>query len=125
MKMKMKYLFLLILGIGIFSCSDDDDPKEIPHDPVAQALIDDAVLIEFLQTHYLTPEKQIDTITNGETPLYDIVSTVIHEYTHYLQSRNLYQKYEKVYYYSTNPYEREARRNEKIRCQARRRKSKN
>jgi len=75
MKMKMKYLFLLILGIGIFSCSDDDDPKEIPHDPVAQALIDDAVLIEFLQTHYLTPEKQIDTITNGETPLYDIVST--------------------------------------------------
>ena len=45
--------------------------------------------------------------------IYDIVSTVIHEYTHYLQSRNLYQKYEKVYYYSTNPYEREARRNEK------------
>jgi len=74
MKMKLKYLFLLILGIGIFSCSDDD-PKEEPHDPVAQALIDDAILIEFLQTHYLTTEKQIDTITGGETPLYDIVTT--------------------------------------------------
>ena len=45
--------------------------------------------------------------------IHDVVSTVIHEYTHYLQSRILYQKYEKLYYYSTNPYEREAKRNEK------------
>ena len=44
--------------------------------------------------------------------LYDIVSTVIHEYTHYLQSRTLYKKYQEKYYYSTNPYEREAKRNE-------------
>ena len=44
--------------------------------------------------------------------LYDVVSTVIHEYTHYLQSRNMYKYYEQNYYYSTNPYEREARRNE-------------
>lgn len=80
MKMKFKYLFLLILGIGIFSCSDDDDSKEDDHDPVAQALIDDAVLIEFLQTHYLTPEKEIDTIINGETPLYEIVSVDEIEY---------------------------------------------
>lgn len=80
MKMKLKYIFLLILGIGIFSCSDDDDPKEEPYDPEAQAIIDDAVLIEFLQTHYLTPEKEIDTITNGETPLYDIVTTDAIEY---------------------------------------------
>ncbi len=80
MEMKLKYIFLLILGIGIFSCSDDDDSKIGPHDPVAQALIDDATLIEFLQTHYLTPEKEIDTITNGETPLYDIVSTDAIEY---------------------------------------------
>lgn len=42
----------------------------------------------------------------------DVVSTIIHEYTHYLQSRTKYQEYEKKYYYSTNPYEREARRNE-------------
>lgn len=44
--------------------------------------------------------------------LYDIVSTVIHEYTHYLQSRTQYKMYENYYYYSTNPYEREAKRNE-------------
>lgn len=44
--------------------------------------------------------------------LYDVVSTVIHEYTHYLQSRNLYKKYQDQYYYSRNPYEREAKRNE-------------
>lgn len=79
MEMKLKYIFLLILGIGIFSCSDDDS-KDESHDPVAQALIDDATLIEFLQTHYLTPEKEIDTITNGETPLYDIVTTDALEY---------------------------------------------
>lgn len=42
----------------------------------------------------------------------DVVSTIIHEYTHYLQSRLKYQDYQKRYYYSTNPYEREARRNE-------------
>ncbi len=43
---------------------------------------------------------------------YDVVSTIIHEYTHYLQSRPRYQDYQKNYYYSTNPYEREAKRNE-------------
>jgi len=80
MRMKLKYLFILILGIGIFSCSDDDDPKEDDHDPVAQALIDDEKLINFLKSHYLTPEKEIDTITNGETPLYDIVTTDEMEY---------------------------------------------
>lgn len=44
--------------------------------------------------------------------LSDIVSTVIHEYTHYLQSRNMYKYYQDRYYYSANPYEREAKRNE-------------
>ena len=44
--------------------------------------------------------------------LFDVVSTVIHEYTHYLQSRPLYKIYQDNYYYSTNPYEREAKRNE-------------
>lgn len=48
---------------------------------------------------------------NCET-IYDVVSTVIHEYTHYLQSRTRYKNYEENYYYSTNPYEREAKRNE-------------
>ncbi len=44
--------------------------------------------------------------------LFDVVSTVIHEYTHYLQSRPIYKIYQDNYYYSTNPYEREAKRNE-------------
>ncbi|MGI9530754.1 FKBP-type peptidyl-prolyl cis-trans isomerase [Lutimonas sp.] len=71
--MKLKYLLLLFLGIVAFACSDDDDSDTDDHDPIAQALIDDAILVEFLQTHYLTPENEIDTITNGEIPLYDIV----------------------------------------------------
>lgn len=80
MRMKLKYLFIVILGIGIFSCSDDDDSDTDNHDPVAQALIDDEILIEFLKTHYYTEEKEIDTIRNGDTPLYDIVTTDEMEY---------------------------------------------
>jgi hypothetical protein len=41
-----------------------------------------------------------------------LVSTIIHEYTHYLQSGTMYRKYEKTHYYSTNPFERCALRNE-------------
>ena len=44
--------------------------------------------------------------------LYDVVSTVIHEYTHYLQVRRKYREYEITRYYSQNPMEREAKRNE-------------
>jgi uncharacterized protein YjaZ len=44
--------------------------------------------------------------------IHDIVSTMIHEYTHYLQSRTRYRGYEKTHYYSQNPLEKEARRNE-------------
>lgn len=44
--------------------------------------------------------------------LFDIVGTIIHEYTHYLQSRTKYVMYEKSHYYSTNPLERQAKRNE-------------
>jgi Zn-dependent peptidase ImmA (M78 family) len=53
------------------------------------------------------------TIHEGAcSTIQELISTVIHEYTHYLQSRNQYKIYEKNYYYSTNPYEREAKRNE-------------
>lgn len=44
--------------------------------------------------------------------IYDIVSTIIHEYTHYLQSRTKYRNYEKTHYYSQHPLEKQARRNE-------------
>ena len=44
--------------------------------------------------------------------LYDVVATVIHEYTHYLQVRRKYREYELSRYYSHNPMERQAKRNE-------------
>ena len=77
--MKLKYVLILFLGLVIFSCNNDDDDKDT-HDPVAQALIDDEILVEFLKTHYLTDHKAIDTILNGETPLYEIVTTDDIEY---------------------------------------------
>jgi hypothetical protein len=45
--------------------------------------------------------------------IHDVVATVIHEYTHYLQSNKKYWEYAKTHHYSTHPYERQARRNEK------------
>ncbi len=83
--MKLKYFLVLLLGIIAFSCSSDDDKDK--HDPVAQALIDDAILIEFLQSHYLTPEKEIDTILNNEIPLFDQVETenIVHNEVSYKQ----------------------------------------
>lgn len=50
-------------------------------------------------------------LPNNRT-IYDIVATVIHEYTHYLQVRNRYREYEKTHYYSQNPLEKQAKRNE-------------
>ena len=50
-------------------------------------------------------------LPNNNT-IYDIVSTVIHEYTHYLQVRRKYREYELSRYYSQNPLERQAKRNE-------------
>lgn len=61
---------LLIFSV-LFSCAKDEEkPEEIPHDPVAQALIDDEILIEFLQSHYINDDKLVDTIQNDETSLY-------------------------------------------------------
>jgi hypothetical protein len=77
--MKLKYALIFFLGLVIFACNNDDDDED-NHDPVAQAIIDDEILVEFLKTHYLTEDKAIDTITNGETPLYDIVETENIEY---------------------------------------------
>ena len=62
--------------------------------------------------NYCFYRNKITIHENACKTAYDLVSTVIHEYTHYLQSRNRYKIYEQSYYYSTNPYEREARRNE-------------
>lgn len=50
-------------------------------------------------------------LNNCET-IKDIVSTIIHEYTHYLQSSTKYSYYQSVYYYTQNPFEIEAKKNE-------------
>jgi Zn-dependent peptidase ImmA (M78 family) len=42
----------------------------------------------------------------------DIVSTVIHEYTHYLQSNKGYFMFMEYYDYNSHPFEQEARVNE-------------
>ena len=67
--MERKLLVLLILALAVFSCNKDDDDKD-NFDPKEQALIDDERIVKFLQTHYLNDDKLIDTIMNGETPLY-------------------------------------------------------
>lgn len=71
--MKLKYLSIILIAISIFSCKKDEAVEQ--HDPVAQAVIDDAYLVEFLQTHYLTADNEIELITDGETPLYTEVET--------------------------------------------------
>lgn len=69
--MKLKYFLYFLLAIAFVSCSDDDDKDT--HDPVAQALIDDDILVNFLQSHYINEDKRVDTIKNGEIPLMDYV----------------------------------------------------
>lgn len=81
MKLKLNaIIYIFILGLVIVSCKKDDDDI-IPHDPVAQALIDDELLVEYLQTHYYIPPADgasfgvIDTILNGEESLFLKVKT--------------------------------------------------
>jgi len=61
---------------------------------------------------YYSNENRIVIYDLNCVSLEDVVSTVIHEYTHYLQSVKKYWEYFKTHYYSTHPYERQARRNE-------------
>lgn len=62
--------------------------------------------------NYCFYRNKITIHTTACKTLPELISTIIHEYTHYLQSRNLYKYYEKTYCYFSNPCEREARRNE-------------
>ncbi len=56
------------------ACKKDDSPP--PFDPVAQALIDDEILVDYLKSHYYIPAEggetfgTVDTIMNGETALF-------------------------------------------------------
>lgn len=66
----------------------------------------------YILGHFLNSENKIMIYNLKEQSLIDIVQTIIHEYTHYLQSSKKYWEYHKTHYYSQHPYERQARRNE-------------
>lgn len=82
--MKLKNIFLvLILTIAFVSCKKDDDGGEAPHDPVAQAKIDDDELLTYLKSHYyIAPTNNnevfgvIDTLKSGNTSasLFDLIT---------------------------------------------------
>jgi len=44
----------------------------------------------------------------------DLASTMLHEYSHYLQFWPWYTRYKNMYTYETNPYELEARESERL-----------
>jgi len=70
--MKLRLLAVLFLGFVAFSCSSDDEKKDT-FDPAEQAVKDDEKLVKFLQSHFINEDKRVDTIMNGETPLYSQV----------------------------------------------------
>jgi len=75
--MKLKNLVLFsLLSLLIFSCKDDN--TFTPYDYAGQALIDDAALIEYMETHYYNETlDSIKVVENGETPFYNIVETEV------------------------------------------------
>lgn len=94
MKLNLNSLFyILMLGVVLISCKKDDDDDVAPHDAAAQALIDDDLLVDYLQTHYYIPPADgesfgvIDTILNGETSLFSEVKTenITHDEINYKQ----------------------------------------
>ena len=74
--MNLKNIYFLALLSLLFVACGGGGGKDDKFDASAQALLDDAALIEYLQTHYLNEEDGgIWTITNNETPLMDMVKT--------------------------------------------------
>jgi len=79
--MKLKYLVpILTLVVTFFSCNKDNNDAEI-FDAAAQAIIDDELLVEYLQSHYYIPAGDyepfgtIDTLMNDEPSLYGQIET--------------------------------------------------
>lgn len=72
----MKIIKLVVVALSffaLFSCKKNELPT--PFDHAGQAIVDDAILKTFLETHYYTPPVanahfgRVDTIQNGETSL--------------------------------------------------------
>ena len=69
MKYLNRFVFIGMLGLIAIGCNKD---QEEVHDPVEQAIIDDEAIVSYLQSHYYDDsEKEIDSITDGQTSLYD------------------------------------------------------
>ena len=57
---------------------------------------------------YLPYENSILVWCKSHYDFKELTSTILHEYTHYLQFWPWYQRYAKIYTYKENPYEIEA-----------------
>lgn len=68
----------------------------------------------FIKGIYYSSENRIIVYSVNCETMDEVVSTIIHEYTHYQQSMKKYWEYFEFYYYSNHPYEKEARKNEEI-----------
>jgi hypothetical protein len=68
----------------------------------------------FIKGVYYPYENRIIVYSLNCETIEEVVSTIIHEYTHYLQSTVKYEELYKKYFYKNHPYEKEARRNEEI-----------
>ena len=93
--MKLKYLVpILTLLITFFSCNKDNDDDTEIFDAVAQSIIDDELLVDYLQSHYYIPALDnepfgtVDTLMNNELSLFSQVET--QNITHNDISYNLY-----------------------------------
>jgi hypothetical protein len=93
--MKLKYLVpILTLLITFFSCNKDNDDDTEIFDAAAQSIIDDGLLVDYLQSHYYIPALDnepfgtVDTLMNNEVSLFSQVET--QNITHNDISYNLY-----------------------------------
>jgi hypothetical protein len=68
----------------------------------------------FIKGIYYVNENRIIVYSINCETIDEVVSTIIHEYTHYQQSMKKYWEYFEFYYYSNHPYEKEARKNEEM-----------
>ena len=61
---------------------------------------------------YLYKENQIRIWWQPHDDFKELASTILHEYTHYLQFWPWYSRYQKIYSYKDNPYEIQANESE-------------
>jgi len=74
--MKFKLLFVVaLLFIYASSCSEDEPEEFKPFDHTKQEAKDRDSLTNYMQTHFVDAEGILQEITDGETPVIDLVQT--------------------------------------------------